>query len=592
MLVVLLSWLSHFIVFKTWGNIVTRVFRIKGISWLNELLMGYCFLSLVSVCYSLFMPINAWMHLGLFVFSLLYLVANKITINFVRNIEKHSLLFYLLIGACILILALPEPNHGDSSFYHAQALQWVEQYKAVPGLANLFGRLGFNSSFFNVQALFSFHPFSNVSARFLNSFLVLIWAIFLFQNILNKSFPLNERLLSLSFLLISLTISRGWVSSVAPDVAVGIFMLAIGFYMVRDLPHLRFNGAGYQPPLLLRQAQQTRGGFVSPNFLCILLATAITIKLSALFLLPIVAGFIVFQKKVNHTLFVIPSLVGIAWVARNIIVSGYLVYPYLPMPFANLDWAVTAEQAQIEENWISSWAKIPSESWEYVLSLSFLEWFPQWFALQSLFNKLLTLTLGFIWLNIIFMMIKKLLQKQPLVMALKLLFLWGMVIAIWLFIAPDYRFAYGFVLPFIIGFVLPHPLFCLIRPSGTFSTGEGKWQFSKIGFWSKSFQKWSSKTTNNNLIIEVGKYAYVLLLVGFTVYVIQKQSVPLARLVIMPEAYKTVKTYDIKLNKTIIHVAPLENNCNNTCIPCVNADLIPKGLEMRGEKMENGFRCR
>lgn len=585
MLVVLLSWLSHFLVFKTWGNIATRILKIKGISWFNELLMGYCFLSLVSVLYSLFLPVNAWVHLCLFIFSLMYLIFNKIEFNFILKTDKPSLFFYLLIGICTLLLALPEPNHGDSSFYHAQALQWVEQYKAVPGLANLFGRLGFNSSFFNVQALFSFYPFSNVSARFLNSFLVLIWAIFLFQNILNKSLALKERMLSLSFIFISLTVSRGWVSSIAPDVVVGIFMLVIGFYMIKNLPHLSFNGAGSQPPLLLRQAQQTRGSFVSPNFLCILLATAITIKLSALFLVPIVAGFIILQKKVNHTLFVIPALIGVVWIIRNIIVSGYLVYPYLPVPFVNLDWAVTAQQAQIEKKWISSWAKIPSENWEYVLSLSFAEWFPQWFALQSLFNKILTLSLGFAWLNIIFIIVKKLVQKQPLSMALKLLFLWGMVIAIWLFIAPDYRFAYGYVLPFIIGFVfLPH-----LRFNGAGSQPPLQ---RRGGFWPILFQKLLYKTTNNNLIIEAGKYAYLLLLVGFTVYVIQKQSVEIIHLAIMPEPYKTAKTYDIKINEAIIHIAPIENNCNNTCIPCVNADLIPKGLEMRGEKIENGFRSR
>ena len=148
MLVVLLSWLSHFVVFKTWGNIACRILKIKGINWFNELLMGYCFLSIVSALFALFLPVNAWVHLSLFILSLIYLIVHKIDFNFILKADKPSLFFYLLIGICVLILALPEPNHGDSSFYHAQALQWIEQYKAVPGLANLFGRLGFNSSFF------------------------------------------------------------------------------------------------------------------------------------------------------------------------------------------------------------------------------------------------------------------------------------------------------------------------------------------------------------------------------------------------------------------------------------------------------------
>src|SRR5688500_16524798 len=59
-----------------------------------------------------------------------------------------------LVGtAAVAYLAAGPPLVYDTGFYHAQAVRWINEYPAVPGLANLHGRLAFNSSWFVWGAL-------------------------------------------------------------------------------------------------------------------------------------------------------------------------------------------------------------------------------------------------------------------------------------------------------------------------------------------------------------------------------------------------------------------------------------------------------
>ena len=230
MIIILLAWLSHYLVLKAAGNLCLRFFPSAKFSWFDELLTGFCVLSFFAVILSLFIPVNAWTHLVLLIFSFFYLGVNKILFPKIKLNYGQ-----IIIAVIILILAVPIPNHGDSAFYHAQAVKWIEHYKVVPGLGNFFGRLAFNSTFFNTQALFSFYPFSGIPSRFLNSFLVLNWFLHLFNMANNKDEKFNIRLLAILFGSITLCITRGWVSTIAPDVAVGLFMVILSFKLAKAL---------------------------------------------------------------------------------------------------------------------------------------------------------------------------------------------------------------------------------------------------------------------------------------------------------------------------------------------------------------------
>ena len=94
-------------------------------------------------------------------------------------------------------------------------------------------------------------------------------------------------------------------------------------------------------------------------------ALAITIKVSMLpfVLLPLIALVINLKSmKISRGLVICLSIVTsyfCLWLARNLILSGCLVYPVSQTCFTSLDWAVTAEQAIIEKNSVVGWARSP-----------------------------------------------------------------------------------------------------------------------------------------------------------------------------------------------------------------------------------------
>jgi len=533
MIIILIIWLGQFFILKTAGHFASKIIVLKNRSWFSELMLGYCALSAFSVIVSLFFPINAWM------FGILATICFPFSIYILYHENLLSFrprLSFILILIPVLILTVPLPNHGDSAFYHAQALQWVEKFSVVPGLANFFGRLAFNSSFFTTEALFSLSPVSDISSRFLNGFLILIWFLFLYQNANDKSASFSARFTAVLFAISSLLISRGWVSTIAPDVTTGLFMLIISYHLV--MAYLDTED-------------------VAPLYLVVLSITALTIKLPSALLIPVLFFYPgIFQKTEWNKLW-IPMLIMFPWLIRNIVLSGYLVYPYLPLWVWKPDWLVPADLAFIERAWISSWARIPAEPWQYVLSLPFTDWFPHWFDGQYVMNKIIVIVFCLAFLLAIYQFIFSILNKRKITTLQILKFTWCLAIIIWFVTAPDFRFGYGLVMPFLILMGL-HLL--------------------------------KGHNIEVPILIPLFKTGFLALLFALAFYVIRKEKTELQRFIWIPEAYPTILMQQQMIGNQTIMVAPGEESCWNCPVPCINDDLFPYQIEMRGKSLKDGFR--
>jgi len=102
--------------------------------------------------YHLFRPIDATILLllvafslaGLFrSFSVLRQFALKLRGSGAGTLAVSALVIFLIgvrsTGPCL---------HYDTGLYGATAVRWLTAYRVLPGIANLYGRLGFNFSFF------------------------------------------------------------------------------------------------------------------------------------------------------------------------------------------------------------------------------------------------------------------------------------------------------------------------------------------------------------------------------------------------------------------------------------------------------------
>jgi hypothetical protein len=96
----------------------------------------------------------------------------------------------LLVSPLWLVAAFNALTAGfcyDSALYHLLAVRWVWEYGAVPGLANLHGRLGFNSALASLAGLLGV-PFGlRLGQEFVNPAIVVSVAAVLSQGLSWKS---------------------------------------------------------------------------------------------------------------------------------------------------------------------------------------------------------------------------------------------------------------------------------------------------------------------------------------------------------------------------------------------------------------------
>ena len=148
---ILLTWAVAAIVLIGLGSLVLirfdKNFLLRDAFWL-----GFGVAVAVLEIWNLLLPVNATIAFLLCSGSVAGLLSNrgalwrqiKATLQFVRS---HAILGFALL----LFLAIRSSgpcDYYDTGLYGAQAVRWISAYPVMPGLANVHGRLGFNSSVF------------------------------------------------------------------------------------------------------------------------------------------------------------------------------------------------------------------------------------------------------------------------------------------------------------------------------------------------------------------------------------------------------------------------------------------------------------
>ena len=365
------------------------------------------------------------------------------------GIKLPALIFLLgVIFSSILLMSIREAGNPDTALYHAQTIHWIETYPAVPGLGNYYSNLAYNSSWHVLSALFSFSFLGGQSFHVLGGFLFLFSVLYLFDKGLRsryegRMFSSWARLLLIPLLYwVFLT----EVSSLGTDYPAAVFCLIV-FSEWLDL---------------FENKTKTPFGkiFVSNLFTF----SAVTIKLSVL---PVMLFFIwqVFyflRNKEYFRLFVQLAL-GIVilspWLARSLIQSGYLLYPFPGLDIFDFDWKIPVEIVREEKQIILAWARIPGEDLSSVLSLPFSVWTLVWFKNSSLNQRFLLIFLGIYPFLLVVLRIllpgkmqtffKLIRQYKPLYFSIYA----GLIF--WFLSAPSIRFGYGFILFGLVLAVVP-----------------------------------------------------------------------------------------------------------------------------------------
>ncbi len=447
-----------------------RIFGEQNLKIEYIFVLGLLSLTSFLAFLSFFVPINFFVKTAIIAFLALFFSLNHRflqvfrTSNYLDLKKTLALLFFLIF----FISSLALPFNYDTGLYHLQAIQWAENQPVVFGLGNLHGRLAFNSHFFLLAAFFNF-----LSQNFyiLNAVLFFAFSVYCLQKF--------HKPLYFSALFFSFYFYYKWISSPTPDI---LATLLVFFILLETSEKLKSNSK----PI-----------FDSEWFVILSVAFfLLTLKLSNLPILLVFAVFVpsvwnyglkpilrakkrifffgIFnasslcrsfdlQKKSIFFFGLFNAFVISLWLGRNLILSGYLVYPFPALDWFGFDWKIPISKVVEEKFLVEIWAKIPPDVSHISrdLPLTFADWFPIW--LEARPNSLLEKIMFFGTIILIPFGIYRLINKsQPKAYAT---ISYGIVFGIslggllfWFLTAPDFRFAHGFlVMGFVSGVLLVFP---------------------------------------------------------------------------------------------------------------------------------------
>ncbi len=290
------------------------------------------------------------------------------------TVSKFAWLYIILI----FVMAYGTSHgimHYDSDLYHAQAIEWIEKYGVVKGLANLHLRLGYNSASFALSALYSFHFINGQSFHVMTGFfaLLLSWQCIDIKHLVRRKYPVLSDFARLAAIYYLFTIYDEMVAP-ASDYYIGCLL----FYIIIHWLDL----------LVLHEKS-----FVPYELLAFAAVYAATVKLSAAMLVflaikPIIQLIRRKKKKaVKPVIFgVLTSIIiTIPYLIRNVIISGWLIYPFTGINLFNVPWKVTKGQAQYDAKEIMVYGRGYTNVLEYDKPIT--EWFPAWFAQIGNLNR-------------------------------------------------------------------------------------------------------------------------------------------------------------------------------------------------------------
>ena len=469
------------------------------------------------------------------------------------SVKSYHLLTLLLLGICIVLVLVMGAwviIHPDTLGYHVQTIRWIEQYRVVPGLAHLHIRYGYQGYWYLLCALFGFSFTHTTALTFINASVACWFLIFVTGKInealAKESNGNRQALLNGLLFLLLLTISlwdfgqlRLSVVSTSPDFVAAVYVWLV-FYLLagRNDPHEALN-------------------LVLVFFLSMI---AVTIKLSSIPVV-LVCCYVIYRLirlAKGRALAVLTGsalLITIPFVTRNVLTSGYPVFPSAVGGMVRTEWKMDSMRTELEKQYIYAYARIGPQAVrgrQPAIAGSLQSWLPVWWTNRSQAEKaslaLLVVTLlgGTVF-------VKKILSRSSYRLYVSLgASLAGL--AFWFLQAPDPRFGYGFI--FSATGMLLYRLF-----EGTaFSFHAGV------------------------RLIRYGVLALTVVVAGYTMYRMQRFFH--IRNLITPEgiaaiAYKKVKAYG-----NIFYIPYDDCECSGTPLPCV---YDTGSFRMRGKKLTEGF---
>ena len=336
----------------------------------------------------------------------------------------------LLIMANHVLFSEPSYDHG---LYHLQTVKWYNAHAIVRGLGNLHHRLAFNSANLLPGALFNSGPLAGYGVYTANSTVMVVLAARGLQGL------------------------AAWVKAPAPQKTTHLYhalLLPAGLWQASQYPL-----AGYSADMVIFALGAALGGMLlglseraederfcrgQGTLMVMLIAAGVAVKLSfAAFGAALLASMLAtgwkhgWARKSIHLWAGLGCAWVLPWAARNIIMSGYPLYPsaLLGLPVA---WRMPAHLISDISAGITEWARTYSGQIAYTGDLA---WLGTW-LLRFVYEPRQAFLISMALLAFIALAVRLKWAEKPLAGGVGLLMAASALsLVFWFLSAPTYRFS-------------------------------------------------------------------------------------------------------------------------------------------------------
>lgn len=443
MLIVLFSWAIMGVSALLAGYLLINFLYPSGRENLKTvdvyMVSGLLFITVYAQFFSLFYKVGALACTILFCLEIIvfavYVVLHRDKV--VSTCKSIHVSFFPVILFIVLMLitlryAVQTTWHYDTGLYHAQAIQWIEKYGVVPGLGNLHERFAYNSSFMCLQALYSLKWFfeRGDSLHTLNGFLSLIglsYGLISMDIWKTKKWSGAD---TLRCVLIWCVVYNRWeLSSCGTD----MWALMLVIYICVKWCECLEDG---EKALDLR------------CYLCVVSVYAVTVKLSTITSLLLVIWPVIYLLKNRDWgriwKYTAAGVLTIApFLIRNVLISGYLIYPVSALDLFSVDWKMDKQILEQDKAMIILYGRQGSHEME-ALNLPVWEWLPTWFTAMSVAEKILIIMGACAFLAGLISMVIQIRRKKNARALLLLTCMAGLIY--WILTAPLMRYGFAYLL--------------------------------------------------------------------------------------------------------------------------------------------------
>ena len=421
MIEILLLWTITVFICFVFGEALINTMRINNTSITVSIITGWCLLITLTNLISLFAPVNrVALIVGLLGAAVLaFTVCSKSFIAKIKSLKIKAVLSVVASMGFFSIMSFAFMEQvGDTLLYHAQAVRWINEYGVVKGITNLVPRMGFNNSIFCFYALGADGLYGD-GLHSLLGFVLWIFALYFFETSIRCISSKHYGIVVYSLSMLAYVVLNAGVGST----------------YLTDYP------ANFLAGFILIEWLLSDGDRVKKEcLLCVLAVVLATIKVSMAPMLLLAAHPVYVlcrdrQYKKIATSVVACIIMGVPFVIRNVIISGWLLFPLPAIDLFDVSWKVPIEAVEKEANWVYSWARIPGSDWTLTLNSGPFAWIKIWLLDETTFYKFIYLIseIGFIAVIVRLVMKKTVDILLPYVVTLVSLIYWFCT-------APDVRF--------------------------------------------------------------------------------------------------------------------------------------------------------